>query len=172
MTKKELYKNDLKHLFKSDLKHIYYVEKEHRRVLGQIIKVTTDPEIVEEIQAVLDQSAKNIERIENIFNNTRLKPKSRKSRGIEGMIKESKEIILKAEHLTYVMIDAALLSAIHRILFYKIASYKIIKGYAKLMKYNKSVELFDSCLKDAIKSEKKLSRLIISRVKPETVTVV
>jgi ferritin-like metal-binding protein YciE len=172
MTKKELYKNDLKHLFKSDLKHIYYVEKEHSRVLRQIIKVTTDPDIKQEVQTVLDQSAKNMERIENVFDNLGLKPRSRKSRGIEGMIKESKEIIMKAEHLTYVMIDAALLSAIHRILFYKIASYKIIKGYAKLMADKKSVELFDGCLKDAVQSERKLSRLIISRVKPETVTVV
>ena len=172
MAKKELYKNDLKHLFKSDLKHIYYVEKEHSRVLGQILKVTTDPEIKEEVQTVLDQSAKNMERIENVFDNLGLKPRSRKSRGIEGMIRESKEIIMKAEHLTYVMIDAALLSAIHRILFYKIASYKIIKGYAKLIKDKNSVELFDSCLKDAIASERKLSRLIISRVKPKTVTVV
>ena len=157
MAKKELYKNDLKHLFKSDLKHIYYVEKEHSRVLGQILKVTTDPEIIAGVQAVLDQSVINIERIEKVFHNIGIKPRSRKSRGIEGMIRESKEIIMKAEHLTYVMIDAALLSAIHRILFYKIASYKIIKGYAKLMTDNNSVELFNSCLTEAIYSEKKLS---------------
>jgi len=172
MTKKELYKNDLKHLFKSDLKHVYYVEKAHSRALTQIVKVTTDPEIVEEVQAVLAQSVKNIERIEDVFNNLGIKPGSRKSRGIEGMIKESSEIITKAEHLTYVILDAALLSAIHRILFYKIASYKTLKSYAKLLTDNFAVGLFDSCYRDCIESEKILSRLIEKRVKPQTVTVV
>lgn len=172
MTKKDLYKNDLIHLFKSDLKHLYYVEKEHSKVMTRIIDITTDPEIAEQLQVVLDQSVNNKFRIENIFENIGIKPRSRKSRGIEGLIKESQEIIMKSEHLTYVVIDAALLSSIHRILFYKIASYKIIKGYANLIEDKNSVELFDSCLKDAIVSERKLNRLIISRVKPKTVTVV
>lgn len=172
MTKKDLYKNDLIHLFKSDLKHLYYVEKEHSKVMTRIIDITTDPEIAEQLQVVLDQSVNNKFRIEDIFENIGIKPRSRVSRGIEGLIKESQEIITKSEHLTYVVIDAALLSSIHRILFYKIASYKVIKGYAELLSNDFAAEIFDSCYQDAVQTEEKLGSLIINRVKPKTVTVV
>ena len=172
MTRKELFKNDLLHIFKSDLKHLYYVEKENYKALHGIVNETIDPDLIDVLRMFLDHSEVNRKRLETIFYNLGIKTKGKKSRGIDGLLQETKEIIEKSEKLTYVIVDAALLSAIHRILFYKLASYKTLKSYSKLLSNNLASELFDKSYREAIKSEKKISRLIVRRVKPETVTLV
>jgi len=169
MKKKKLFLDDLQHLFKSDLQHLYYVEKLHTKAMIRIVKELTDSEILQTAENILDQSIQNRERIEKTFDNLEIKPRGKKSKGIEGMITESREIINKSEKLTYVIVDAALLSAIQRILLYKIGAYKILKSYAKLITNEFAADLFDSCYNDATKSEKKISRLIVKRVKPKTV---
>ncbi len=169
MKKKRLFGNDLERLFKSDLKHIYYVEKEHAKAMNRIVKATTEPEIKETLENILSQCIQNRERLEKIFDNIGIVPKGKKSRGIEGMIRESREIINKSEHLTYVIIDASLLSAIQRILLYKSGAYKTLKSYAELNSNKLATDLFDSCYNDATKSEKKIYRLLIKRVKTKTV---
>ena len=91
MKKKRLFGNDLERLFKSDLKHIYYVEKEHAKAMNRIVKATTEPEIKETLENILSQCIQNRERLEKIFDNIGIVPKGKKSRGIEGMIRESRD---------------------------------------------------------------------------------
>ncbi|GJM15102.1 MAG: hypothetical protein DHS20C13_04290 [Thermodesulfobacteriota bacterium] len=169
MKKKELFMDDLQHLFKSDLKHTYYIEKLHAKALVRIVKELTDPEMIQSVENILDQCIQNRQSIEKIFDNLEIKPRGKKSKGIEGMITESREIINKSEKLTYVIVDAALLSAIQRILLYKIGAYKTLRSYAKLISNKFAADLLDSCYNDATKSENKISRLIVKRVKPKTV---
>lgn len=169
MKKKELFKDDLKHLLKSDLKHIYYVEKLHSKAMVRLAKETTDPEIIKTVENVLNQSVKNRDRIETIFDNLKVKPRGKKSRGIEGMISEIKEIVDKSDKLNYVIVDIALLSAIQRIILYKLGAYKILKSFANLSDDNIAADLFDACYIEAKESEKKISRLIVRRVRPKAV---
>lgn len=167
--KKKLFKNDLQRLFISDLKHLYYVEKESTKALVRIQKPMKKQDVIDVSIFALEHVVMNKVRIEEIFNDLEIKPKGKKSRGIDGIISESKEIIKKSEKLTYVIVDAALLSAIQRILLYKIGAYKILRSYAKLMSNKFAADLLDSCYNDATKSENKISRLIVKRVKPKTV---
>ncbi len=170
--KKELYKHDLHNIFTSDLKYIYAVEKLYFRALKRIIKAATDPDIVQVLEDILKESLKRNDRLEKIFKDSKIKPRGRKSPGIQGIIDESLEIIKKAEHLTYVMIDAALGSAIQRMLYYKISAYKTLQSYAKLLQNDNAANLFENSSKEDIRWAKKLNQLIVKRVKPVQVTLV
>jgi len=169
MKKKELFMDDLQHLLKSDLKHIYYVEKLHAKAMVRVVKETTDSEIIQTLENVLNQCIQNRERIEKIFDNLEIKPRGKKSRGIDGMISEMKEIVNKSEKLNYVIVETALLSAIQRIILYKLGAYKTLKSFAKLSTNNFAFDLLDACYYDASEFEKKINRLIIRRVRPKTV---
>ncbi|MEX0998356.1 MAG: DUF892 family protein [Thermodesulfobacteriota bacterium] len=167
--KKKLFKNDLERLFNSDLKHLYYVEKESARALVRIQKSMNNPDIVEVNEFALEHTVLNRIRIEEIFDNMETKPRGKKSRGIDGIIGESKEIIQKSEKLTYVIVDAALLTVILRILSYKTSAYKTLISYAKLLDNDFAASLLHSCYTDNLITEKKISLKLNKRVKTKEV---
>jgi len=167
--KKKLFKNDLERLFISDLKHLYYVEKESTKALVRIQKPMNKEDVIEVSIFALEHTVMNKVRIEEIFDDLKIKPKGKKSRGIDGIISESKEIIKKSAKLTYVVIDAALLTVILRILSYKTSAYKTLISYAKLLDNDFAASLLHSCYTDNLITEKKITLRLNKRVKTKEV---
>ncbi|TFG76375.1 MAG: DUF892 family protein [Thermodesulfobacteriales bacterium] len=67
---------------------MYYVERENVKALTRILRETTDQEIILAIEALLSKCFENKKRIKKIFKDLEIKPRVKKSRGIDGIIDE------------------------------------------------------------------------------------
>lgn len=163
--------NTLKELFKSDLQYLFHVEKQIVKALPNMVKAAADPELRKAFEEHLEQSKGHVERLDKIFDDLGVKARGKKSRGIEGLIGEGKEILEKSEHLGPDVIDAALIATAQRIEHYEIAAYGTLSNYAKLLSKKDTAELLDKSLEEESKADKNLTRIAVKRVNPKIASV-
>ncbi|MEQ9618443.1 MAG: ferritin-like domain-containing protein [Deltaproteobacteria bacterium] len=159
--------NTLKELFRSDLQYLYNVEKQIVKALPKMAKAAADPELKDAFEEHLEESKGHVERLDKIFEDLGLKSRGKKSRGIEGLIEEGKEILEKSENLGPDVVDAALIATAQRIEHYEIAAYGTLRTYAKLLSNKDTSELLDKSLKEESKADKNLTRIAVKRVNPK-----
>lgn len=159
--------NDLKGLFTSDLQYMYYVEKEIVKALPDIADASSDPELKKAFVEHLEQSKTHLERLEKIFEESDLKPRAQKSRGIGGLVNEAKEVLEKKDDISPDIVDAALIAAVQRIEHYEIAAYGTLSTYAKLLGDTKTADLLKKTLDEESEADENLTRIAVKRVNPK-----
>lgn len=156
----------LKELLETDLQYLYHSEKQIVRSLVKLSKIATYPDLRKAIKELLEITKIHIQDLESIFEDFKFDCTGKKSKGMEGILEEAQEISAKLERQEPNMIDAALIATIQRAVHYNIATYKLLRNYAKLIGNQYVAELLDSSLKDDIRMDRKLLRIATSRVNP------
>lgn len=159
-------KETLKELFKSDLKYLYDAEKELVVALPLMSGAAATPELRSAFAEHLEKSNMHLDRLEEIFGNLGMDPSGRKSRGIDGLIAEGKELVRKGGDLPPEVLDVSLIAAAQRVGHYEIAAYGTLAAYAKLLGDRKSAELLDKTLEEEKETDRKLTRLAVERADP------
>ncbi len=129
-------------------------------------KVAADPDLRKAIQELLERSKVHILNLESVFEDLKFKKKGKKSKGMEGILEEAQEIVSKSGRTQPNVVDAALIGTIQRALHYKIATYRLLKAYAKLLDKQYVAELLDNSLDEDIRLDRKLLRIATRRVNP------
>ncbi len=158
--------NKLRDLLETDLQYLYNSEKQIVRAMVKLSKIAADPDLRKAINELLERTKGHIQNLESIFEDLEFKCRGKKSKGMEGILAEAEEIKAKSGHLEPSMIDAALIATIQRALHYNIATYTLLKNYAKLLANQYVAELLDSGLDHYIKLDRKLLRIATRRVTP------
>jgi len=156
----------LKELLETDLQYLYHSEKQIVRSLVKLSKIATYPDLRKAIKELLEITKIHIQDLESIFEDLKFDCRGKKSKGMEGILEEAQEISAKLERQEPNMIDAALIATIQRAVHYNIATYKLLRNYAKLIGNQYVAELLDSSLQDDIRMDRKLLRIATSRVNP------
>lgn len=156
----------LKELLETDLQYLYDSEKQMVRALVKLSKIATYPDLRKATKELLEVTKSHIQDIESIFEDLQFNCQAKKSKGMEGILQEAQEIGTKLERQEPNMIDAALIATIQRALHYNIATYKLLRNYAKLIGNQYVAELLNSSLQDDIRIDRKLLRIATSRVNP------
>lgn len=147
----------LKKLYVEELKDLYSAETQLLKAIPKMAEAATSDELRRGFEEHLKQTEEHVRRLETICKELGESPKGKKCNGMEGLIKEGKEMIEENEDSAE--LDAGLISAAQHVEHYEIAGYGCVRTYAKLLGENRAVALLDKTLAEEKETDKKLTQL-------------
>lgn len=146
----------LEDLFIHDLSDVYSAEKQISRALPKMARAATDEKLVEAFRQHLDETRGQIERLDELVENTDgVRIKRMKCHALEGLVEEAQEIIDSVE--AGPVRDAGLIGAAQKVEHYEIATYGTLRAMALKLGYKKAVQLLEQTLKEEKATDEKLT---------------
>lgn len=149
--------DSLEKLFVEQLKDVYNAEKQIVRALPRMSKAAGDEELKEAFDTHLRETEKQVERLEQIFNELGKNPQGKKCAGMEGLIEEAKELL--QEDVDEDVMDAGLIAAAQKVEHYEMAAYGCLKTYAGLLGNDRAVKLLEETLNEEKNADRLLSEI-------------
>jgi ferritin-like metal-binding protein YciE len=147
----------LQELYVDELRDLYDAENQLTKALPKMAEAATSDELREGFEEHLEQTRGHVQRLEEIFERLGEKPKGKKCKGMEGVIKEGSEILEEdMEENTH---DAAIIGAAQRVEHYEIAGYGTARTHAELLGRDEDVELLEQTLEEEKETDEKLTSL-------------
>jgi ferritin-like metal-binding protein YciE len=159
--------NPLEELLIDQLKDLYSAENQIIKALPKMTKAATAPELKRAFERHLEETRRQVERLNQIADNLEVKLTGKKCKGMEGLIEEGKEIM--EEDLDENAIDAGLIGAAQKVEHYEIAAYGTARTHAQLLGFNKVARLLQQTLDEEGATDKKLTALAESVINVEAV---
>jgi ferritin-like metal-binding protein YciE len=154
----------LEELLVDELKDLYSAENQIIKALPKMAKATTSPELKRAFERHLEETRRQVDRLEQIGEQLEFKLSGKKCKGMEGLIEEGKELMgeLEGEAL-----DAGLIGAAQKVEHYEIAAYGTARAHAEMLGYNKVARLLQQTLNEEGNTDKKLTQLAENIVNAE-----
>jgi ferritin-like metal-binding protein YciE len=108
---------------------------------------------------------KQVERLEQVFEELGEKPSGHHCKGMEGLIKEGEEMIKEKGDDS--VRDAGLIAAAQRVEHYEIAGYGTVRTFADRLGMNDHAELLQRTLDEEGNTDERLTRLAERIVNPD-----
>lgn len=141
-------------LFLTTLRDIYYAEKQIYKSLPKMAKAATSPELRQAFEKHREETDKQIDRLETVFEQFGVSPRGIRCEAMDGMIAEAKEIM--DETADEDICDAALIAAGQTVEHYEIARYGTLIAWADRLGKKESSDL----LRETLDEEKRTDRLL------------
>jgi ferritin-like metal-binding protein YciE len=149
-------------LFEEELKDIYWAEKALVKAIPKMIKKATSEELIEALEAHLEETEGQVERCEQVFEILGKSPQAKKCEAMDGLIKEAEELMSESDE--GVMRDAAIISAAQKIEHYEIASYGTLAQFAKTLGLNDAKDLLGQTLDEEKNADETLTGVAESAI--------
>ncbi|MEO7175378.1 MAG: ferritin-like domain-containing protein [Saprospiraceae bacterium] len=147
----------LRDLFIDELKDIYWAEKELTKAIPKMIKNASSPELVEALTSHLEETKKQVTRLEEVFSSIGEKAVAKKCEAMAGLTKEAEEIMEATE--SGVVRDAGIISAGQKVEHYEIATYGTLASFARILGEDEAVSLLEETLNEEKAADVKLSEI-------------
>jgi ferritin-like metal-binding protein YciE len=157
--------NPLEELLIDELKDLYSAENQIVKALPKMAKAASSPELKRAFERHLEETKRQVERLNQIGEQLEVRLSGKKCKGMEGLIEEGKEII--EEDLDEDATDAGLIGAAQKVEHYEIAAYGTARTHASLLGYNKVARLLQQTLDEEGNTDKKLTALAESVINVE-----
>ena len=149
--------SSLKKLYVEELKDLYSAETQLLKALPKMAEAAESDDLREGFEEHLRQTEEHVQRLETIFSELDESPKGKKCVGMEGLIKEGKELMEEEDEGA--ALDAGLISKAQHVEHYEIAGYGTVRNYAKLLGEEQAVELLEQTLEEEKETDQKLTQL-------------
>jgi ferritin-like metal-binding protein YciE len=149
-------------LFLDTLKDIYFAEKQILKTLPKMAKAAQDPSLKASFEAHRDETAVQVERLEQVFEIIGKAPRGKTCEAILGILEEGKEIM--DEYKNMPALDAGLLAAAQAVEHYEISRYGTLKTWASELGHRDAVKLLDATLSEEKKTNDALTGLAETEV--------
>lgn len=150
----------LRDLLLHELKSMYYTEKVLVKAFPKMIKNACTYELIEAITIHLEDTKKQIIRIEDTFTTMEERPILQHCEAIEWMLKEIDDIVEVTKFGT--VRDAGIVLALHKIEHFEISTYSILATYAENLKEETIQHLLEESLNEEKIAELRLSKIATS----------
>ena len=157
--------NPLEELLIDELKDIYSAENQIVKALPKMVKAASSPELKRAFERHLEETRRQVERLDQIGQALDTKLTGKKCKGMEGLIEEGKELI--EEDLDDNAKDAGLIGAAQKVEHYEIAAYGTARTHAELLGFAKAAKLLQQTLDEEGATDKKLTQLAESIINVE-----
>jgi ferritin-like metal-binding protein YciE len=147
----------LEDLFMEQLQDIYSAEEQIIEALPEMASAASSKELKQAFKDHLGETKTQKERLDKVFKELGKQPKKTKCHGMEGLVKEGKELL--KEDVESRVLDAGLIAAAQKVEHYEIASYGTVRTYAQELGYEKAAELLQETLDEESKTNEKLTKL-------------
>ncbi len=159
--------NPLEELLIDELRDLYSAENQIIKALPKMAKAAGSPELRRAFERHLEETRRQVERLEQIGEALDFKLTGKKCKGMEGVIGEGKEIM--EEDFDENAMDAGLIGAAQKVEHYEIASYGTARAHAELLGHTKIARLLQQTLTEEGNTDKKLTQLAERLVNVEAV---
>lgn len=154
--------NGLQELFLDELKDLYHAEHQVLKALPKMAKAASAPDLRKAFQTHLRQTETQIERLERIFKLMDMEPRSKRCKGMEGIIEEGKEAL--EEDFVPAVMDAALVASSQRVEHYEMAGYGTLRTFAEMLGHTEAAKLLQETLQEEEDTDKLLTVLAKSHI--------
>jgi ferritin-like metal-binding protein YciE len=145
----------LQELFVKELQDLFSAENQITKALPKMAKAASSRELKAGFEQHLDQTKRQITRLEQIFEELEASPDGDKCKGMEGLLKEGEALI--DEDAEPEVLDAALIAAAQKVEHYEIASYGTVRTYANLLGLTTAADLLEQTLNEEKETDSKLT---------------
>jgi len=153
----------LKDFFVDQLQDIYWAEKALVQELPKMQGATTTEELAEAITEHVTVTEEHVNRLEQIFDMMGENAKAKKCEAMEGLIKETRNIIDETDEGTATR-DAAIIMAAQKVEHYEIATYGSLVQLAKTIGMNDVADLLGQTLVEEKEADQVLTQIAESNI--------
>jgi len=149
--------NSLQDLYVDQLRDLYDAENQLVKTLPKLAEESSSDELREGFEEHLEQTRGHVQRLEQIFERLGEKPKGKKCKAMEGLIKEGSETL--EEDMQEDTKDAGIIAAAQRVEHYEIAAYGTVRTWADLLGRDDDANLLEETLEEEKETDQKLTQL-------------
>ena len=140
--------------FIDELRDTYDAEKQLTKALPKMAKAAKSPELRTALEAHLEETMGQIERLERVFESLEEKVRGKHCDGMAGIIEEGKSIM--GEDFDDATMDACLIAAGQRAEHYEMAAYGTLVAWARGMGHDEAANLLQETLEEEKAADEKL----------------
>ena len=143
--------------FHETLKDVYFAEKQSVRALGKSAKAAKLPELKQAFEAHRQESAVQVERLEQVFEIIGKPARAKTCEAMQGIVHEMQEDL--EDFGDTPAGDAVLIGCGQAIEHYEIARYGLLKTWAKQLGMSDAADLLDQTLQEEKAIDEKLTQI-------------
>jgi len=159
-----LFSKDIKtmeDLFKHGLRDIFYAEKRIIGLLPKLIEKATNRDLTKALSGHLEETNKQVTRLEQVFAKLGLDPKGTRCPAIDGLIDEADEVA--GDVADKQVLDAAIVAAGQAVEHYEICRYGTLIAWAEELGHEEVVRQLTTNLNEEKAADKKLSNIALRK---------
>jgi ferritin-like metal-binding protein YciE len=149
--------NSLADAFYDELRDILSAERQLVKALPRMVDNASSEELKKAIQDHLEETEKQVERVERAFQDTGKSPRATSCEAMKGLLQEGEDL-LKKEGESSVK-DALMIAAAQKIEHYEIATYGTLCTWAEALGYDQALKQLQQNMAEEEKADKLLSKL-------------
>jgi ferritin-like metal-binding protein YciE len=148
-------------LFLHSLQDIYYAEHQITKALPKMIDKATNRDLANGLKAHLEETNKQIERLDKVFQKLDKKPSSTQCPAIDGIIKEADEVV--GEVADKAVLDAAIIAGAQAVEHYEICRYGTLIAWAEQLGHEEVVRFLTTNLNEEKATNTKLNTVALRK---------
>jgi ferritin-like metal-binding protein YciE len=153
--------NTMDDLFLHGLQDIYYAEQQITKALPKMIGNATNRDLVTGLKLHLEETNKQIERLDKVFQKLDKKPSGTQCPAIDGIIKEADE--LTGEVSDKAVLDAAIVACAQAVEHYEICRYGTLIAWAEELGHDEVVRFLTTNLNEEKAANTKLNTVALRK---------
>ena len=154
-------------LFLEELADLYDAEKQIVAALPKMVAASSSAELARAFQEHLDETRRQLARLERIFAEMGEEPRSRDSFGMQGLIKAGERIIGDIQKSP--VLDAALIAAAQKIEHYEISGYGTARAMAEMLGQGTVADTLEETLDEEAAADETLTDIADSIINGEAI---
>ena len=143
--------------FYDELRDVLHAEKQAVKAMPKMMKKASSPELKKAFELHLEQTKKQVERVEAAFEDTGKAARAKTCEAMKGLVEEAEEMM--KEEAAPAVKDAVLISMAQKIEHYEIASYGTLCTWAEVLGYNNALKQLKANLSEEEETDKKLTQV-------------
>ena len=152
--------NTLADAFYDELRDALSAEKQLVKALPKMIKEASCEKLTAALENHLAETEKQVERVEQAFEETGKSAKPKTCEAMKGLIAEA-EAVMK-EKAEAAVKDALIIACAQKVEHYEIATYGTLCTWAESLGYSNALKLLQQTINEEESADKKLSQLAIA----------
>lgn len=143
--------------FVTELRDTYDAERQLTKALPKMAKAASSPDLRTSIESHLEETRRQVERLEEVFENLGERVRGKHCEGMAGILEEAKSAM--EEDYDEATMDAVLIAAGQRAEHYEMAAYGNLVAWALAMGHSDAAALLQQSLDEEKAADKTLSQL-------------
>jgi ferritin-like metal-binding protein YciE len=143
------------------LQDIYYAEQQITKALPKMIDKATNRDLSTSLKNHLEETKKQIERLENVFAKLGKQPSGTQCPAIDGLIKEADETASEIEDKS--VLDAAIVANAQAVEHYEICRYGTLIAWAEALGHDEIVRFLTTNFNEEHAANTKLNTVALRR---------
>jgi ferritin-like metal-binding protein YciE len=154
--------------FLDELRDTYDAEKQIIKALPKMIKTATSPKLKTALESHLNETKRQVERLDKAFKSLGCAAKGKHCDGMAGILKEG-ATVMEEDHDDMTM-DACLIAAAQRVEHYEMAAYGTLVAWSRVVGNKTVSDLLQETLLEEKSADLKLSAMAEAGINQEAAT--